>query len=428
MDNTEELYSNAQTAFINERYDQSIKLLSEAIKVSPLEVKYYTLLGNSYLVQNKFKESEAYFEKAARLQPKNGERYFDYGNALLGQERFSEAMAQYGEALRLGCSSSAMRKIYYIMALLDQSEGKFDEALINFDKAERIPGQNSDAIDIFLQRIQIYLRQDDLDNAENCAIQLKLLRPKDFNSYQLLFQIYIKKNSLQKASDTLKEAENYCESTVESRVETNFDKAMILCKKAEKAGEKANSLYNEALVFLKDVEKITGVSNADKVEAQVTSAEILMNIGEYKKAQENAQKIAVMKSEDLKEYVERAHYIIVTSAGCEDDYETVLKYAPILKTSENVFYRHYGYYTYAYSLKKMAEKKADLKNEADRTYDMLIAYYKNCTLITPGDFVAYLFRAKAYVDMGKSDKAMEILQILPEDSQKTLREYIEKNR
>ena len=57
-------------------------------------------------------------------------------------------------------------------------------------------------------------------------------------------------------------------------------------------------------------------------------------------------------------------------------------------------------------------------------YNVAIAYFRNATVTSPGDFLAYLYRAKSYVDMGKFEKAEAIGKLLPKDAQKSLQEYI----
>jgi len=67
-----------------------------------------------------------------------------------------------------------------------------------------------------------------------------------------------------------------------------------------------------------------------------------------------------------------------------------------------------------------------LEREAILLYDTAIGYFRNCTMTSPGDFLAYLYRARAYVDTGRYSKATELSKLLPETDQKTLQDYIDR--
>ncbi len=424
-----ELISKAQMAFTNAQYEYCIQLCQQSLQLEPSSVATYSLKGNSHLVLNQFEEAEKDFRNAAELDNKTGERFFDLGNSLFGQQRLSEALECYATASQLGCREDILKKIYYIMGVIKQvSQNDYQGALINYEKSDKIPGDNSDQADILLKKIQIYVEQNNFYDAENCAIQLKYLLPGEFQSYQLLFQLYLEQKKTYEANAILNEAEASVELTQEIKIEIGFDRAMLSCFLAEQTPEETTKYYEKALEQLAILDKSGMLSKKDRCEVMITSAEIYMKLGQYDMATRLANDVVDYSDAALTEYIDRGHYILTECCDYQKDYFSVRKNAKLLKESENLFYRHHGYYSEAYATKKLSEINQSFGKECTELYNVAIAYYKNCTITSPGDFLAYLYRAKAYVDIGKYEKAEEIGKLLPEDAQKSLNEYISRIR
>ncbi|MDY5772964.1 MAG: tetratricopeptide repeat protein [Bacteroidaceae bacterium] len=424
----DELYSDAQFAFSIGRYDTAIELGKKALTIAPNEVKVYSLVGNAYLVQNKLNDAEQYFVKAEDLDPNTGERYFDLGNCYFGQQRLKEALEQYASAIKLGCRDEVMQKLYYVVGIINQLDGKRAEALVNFEKADAIDGLNNDRTDILLKKTQIYVEQNNLPQAENCALQLKLLMPNEFKSYQLLFQIYLEQRKIDEAGDVLAEAEQYCGDSPEEATEIRFDRAMLYCFMAENDPEKQEVHFSNAEAVLDEIEASPDSSELNRCEAILTRADICYKLNRIDQAIEFAGKVEKITDPELAEYAERARYTLIRCFSHKNDFVNARDYARILKDSENSFYKHYSYYAEAYASKRIAETAHARSNDYIGLYNAAIAYYRNCTVTSPGDFLAYLFRAKCYVDIGKFDKAEEIGKLLPADAQANLNDYINQER
>lgn len=421
----EELCSNAQMAFINGRYDNTVNICREAIQLEADVAEVFTLAGNACLVQNRMQEAEEFFRRAVELDIHTGERYFDLANSLFGQQRLSDALENYAKAVQLGCRDEVMQKIYYLMGVINQVEQKdYKDALLNFERAEKMHGENSDRADILLKRIQIYVEQHRYEKAENCAVQLKLLVPGEFQSYQLLYQLYLEQKKTKKADEILKEAEENIVLDTKIKIEIAFDRIMLCCFLAEQNPAEMDKYYEEALNQLMVLDKSGLLSEKDKCEVLITGSEIYMKLLQYDKAIEWAAEAVSHTGKELTEYFERGYYILLVCADKRKDYIGIRKYAQKLKKSENIFYRNHCYYSEAYAVKKMSEENPLLREECVRLYNLAIAYYRNAAVTEPGDFLAYLYRAKCYVDMGKYDKAAEIGKLLPEDAQKLLQDYI----
>lgn len=425
----DEMISKAQMAFVNGQYDYCVELCRVALQLEPSSVVTYSLKGNSHLVLEQFMKAEKEFRKAVELDNKTGERYFDLGNSLFGQQRLSEAMECYACATQLGCGEEILKKIYYIMGVINQvSQNNYKEALLNYEKSDRLSGDNEDQADILLKRIQIYVEQKRFFDAENCAIQLKYLLPSEFQSYQLLFQLYLEQRKTREANEILDEAELNVELNQEITVEIGFDRAMLFCFLAEQTPEEKKAYYERALSKLDELDKSGMLSQKDKCEVLITSAEIYQKLEQYDMAVKLANVAASYTDDELIEYIERGRYILLECGDCLKDYFSVRKYAKLLKGSSNLFYRHHGYYSEAYAVKKLTEINQSFQKECIKLYNLAIAYYRNCTVSSPGDFLAYLYRAKAYIDIGRFDKAEELGKLLPKDAQESLNEYISQVR
>lgn len=423
-----ELFSQAQIAFASEKYDVALSKCEEAVCCFPDNVECIVLLGNIHLVQNIFEEAEKCFLKAIYLEPQIGEHYFNLGNSLFGQQRLAEAMQQYSKAIQLGCRNEVMQKIYYLVGIINQLDGKNSEALINFDKSDAIAGINTDQADILLKRIQIYVKQNNLEKAENCALQLKLLVPYEFKSYQLLFQLYLGQRKNDEASSILDEAEKYCDKNQDAITEIIFDRAMLCCSRAEQFLQQQTEYYEEALDILTQLEKTDGIKIGDRCEAVITKADICLKLRKFDEAQTLAESVAREVLFELNEYVERANYIIVKCLSHKKDFTGVQEYAKKLKESDNLFYKHYGYYAEAFAGKQLAGTSPADRSKYVDLYNYAIAYYKNCTVSMPGDFLAYLYRAKCYVDIGRFERADDLSRVLPADAQKKLQDYIQQEK
>jgi len=75
--------------------------------------------------------------------------------------------------------------------------GRYDDALINLNKAEQLIGIN---IDILQRKIIICGLKEDIRNGLMTANQMKLIAPSDYLGYKFAFNLLVQYNRL----DTLK--------------------------------------------------------------------------------------------------------------------------------------------------------------------------------------------------------------------------------
>lgn len=423
-------FSQAQTAFASGQYDVVLDRCEKALKLDKNATAVYALAGNACLVLSRPEKAEAYFRHALRLDNTAGERYFDLGNSLFGQQRLSEAMTHYAAAAQLGCSPEVMQKIYYLMGVISQLQGNNQAALLNYDKSASLRGANPDLEDMLLKRLQIYVQEKDFAGAENCAWQLKNMLPEEFQSYQLLFQIYLEEGKTANARKVLEEAKDnhLLENDPAAAIEWGFDLAMLSCFLAEQEPEQKTKHYKAALRYLDELERAQQLSAKDHCEVLITSAEIYMKLNDMEQAQRLAREAAEQKDASLAEYADRGCYILAKCGAARKDYRQMGLCAGRLKESQSMVHRHYAYYAQAYAVRAQAGDDPALQAKGERLYQEAIAYYKNCTVASPGDYSAYLYRAKLYVDRGDMERLEKISQVLPAQARQMLEAYIKEVR
>lgn len=421
----EECLANAETKFASERYEDALKLARTAFTLQPGSVKAYVIAGNCCFLTESYSNAEKYFRKAAELDPQNGEHYFLLGNALFAQERLSEARNAYASAEQLGCDDASKEKILYIMGMIDQVQGRYQDALVNYRKADTLPGASEDQMDILLNQVEIYKELGDLEQAEHAAIQLKLLIPSEFSAYQLLFQLQLEQRKFDQAMRTLKEAEAYSLDAAENRMEYLFDHVLVHCFKAEAEPLLADQHYSNALHSLSELENYPELPVHIKYEAAVTRAEIYLRNNQIQQCASVAAPLAELDDEDLAEYAERSRFLLMEAYSRQKDYPNIHKYAGMLIDSEDSFISNLSRYYETYAFAQMAKDNPSLQKQSQHKYDLLIAYYKNRTVTVPGDYIAHLYRAMAYVDTGRYDDAKRISALLPTEAEQQLNKHIE---
>lgn len=83
------------------RPDESVHLISEAVRVDPEYVDAYNNLGNIYREQERLKEAEACYRRTIELSPQNAGAYNNLGTVLRARGLPSEAEESYRKAIEL---------------------------------------------------------------------------------------------------------------------------------------------------------------------------------------------------------------------------------------------------------------------------------------------------------------------------------------
>lgn len=437
-----EMLSKAKTAFVNERFDEAIKICKEILSEKPHDVESTKIYARSLFYKEDYENSEIYFKSVCEMAPEDAEANFDLGTLYLTQENYSDTMAQYALAIQKGCSEEVANKIYYVMGTINMEiNGDNKNALANFEKVgfEELP-------DVLLDKIQIYVEENNYTAAENCALQLKLLLPSEYTVYDLLFNIYMDSKDFDKARNTLREAgeilknadktvtdANEREELDKSRIDLLKKKITYACVCADNETEHAQkvNIFSSAITSIENA--LTGdkynFNKTDVCDLHLYKTEVYLRLDDIESVKSELEVIENLledDNEEMNEYLERILFLKITVADSEKDYETALETAKKLINSENIFLRHHAYYTIAHALQKLAESDKSREEEKQKAYDYAIAYFKNENVKNPGDFIASLYRAMCYADNGNIQEAKEISRRLPEENEKELLDYLQK--
>ena len=417
----EEYLKNAETAYINEQYDVALEFCEKAIAEDSSHTDAYTGAGKACLVLDKREEAEKYFTKAVELDSENGEKYFDLANIKFGLENYMEALANYAKAEQYGCQDEVMQKVYYQIGMISHMTGDMKATLLNFEKAERMGVVNADTKEILLKRLQIYVETQDFVSAENYAVQLKMLAPGEYRSYQIYFQILVALGKYAKAEQLLEEAELYTDinSDIANKADICFNKAMIFAVKADNEPEKAAEYYQEAIIIFDEF--LATPDLLDEIITNVTfsKAEVYLKLEKFDDALQCVEGITITD-----EIQEKIKFIKMSCYLAKENYEKAARFAEELKQSNNEYYVYFATYADAFVAKKVADTDEAQKDIAESKYNNAIAYFRNKAFEKPQDVFASIFRVRLYAENGKYAKAEELIKMLPDVLRAELSKYV----
>lgn len=424
-----DIISSVKFSLANERYDTAIEYASKAVKLRANDAEAYSLLGTAYLLQEKdndYQKAEQSFYKAIELDNANGEYYFFLANSQFaqGESRLADALANYAKAEQVGCSAEVSQKINYVMGVINQVLGNNKSALVNYAKAQGLAAVSEDNKDILLNKLEIYVQEGNLDEAENIARQLINFSPEEFKYYHILFQILMEQKKIDVAIEALNDAQAYSENYDENYVEFVFDRVLADLGMSEIDSDNAQKWKDSAVEKLQELSKQHDLDKATRTEIEVTIAQIYITSGREEEAVSIFEDVAKLADNELDEYIESARYILSEYYNSKGNYKKVLEFAVELKKSSNFMYKYQGIYSEAYATKQISEGDAGLIKKARELYDWALAYFRQCMVEQPADFIALSYRIRCYIDIGKIDRANELLKVLPSELQDSLREYI----
>ena len=186
-----ESITNADIAFSNENYEEAVKWYEKALASAPKDVYALARAGAALVAAGQFKRAYPYFQKAIDYQPENGDNLFNMANAYFFEGNVSKAMEYYTLASVKPCSPDVKARIFYQMALMCTIKQDYRAALINYQKYEDADktGAASLDVDIITEKIQLYVKLEDFENAEKCAVKWIGLAPSELRAYMAYFNL-----------------------------------------------------------------------------------------------------------------------------------------------------------------------------------------------------------------------------------------------
>ncbi len=202
------------------------------------ELEHYFLEGEKYFILKDYQKAFAFFERVLEIDPNNAAANFKTAEIYTENKEFDKALPFAIKAMKVG----NMNKYYYLqvaniqtnMGLLDQAENtyselvkripgtethlfelaaiqlyqkKYQDAILTYDLAEFHLGTMEE---IFLQRQQIYLKQNNLEKAISEGKKLVENYPDEESHVMNLARIML-------SNDRLAEAESFLNDQIDKK-------------------------------------------------------------------------------------------------------------------------------------------------------------------------------------------------------------------
>lgn len=278
METAKEFLLNAEIAFTNKQYNESLSWFKKVLDEEPNNVYALSKAGAICVPLGLFEEALSYFGRAKELDPNNGDNVFNYANACFFNKDNVTAFREYVEAEKIGCSEDVVPRLYYQMALLCSMRQDIKSALIYFDKCEKSDREGIIVLtpDFISEKMKMYMVLEDYSNAEKCARQLIAINPVDFRSYLICFSIIMSKNDYKSAEKILNDADEYAELTSDDKQTLMLQFSALYAAMGENDTGNKEKYYNRAIELLKEQQKNSDLTSEQKVNILMTLSEVYM--------------------------------------------------------------------------------------------------------------------------------------------------------
>lgn len=264
-----QLLGGSRLAFLNQQNDEALRLANQAIKLEPGNADSYKCAGNAYMSLGCYEEAIKSYSLAVKYDAGNGNRYYDLGFALATHERLADALKNLAKAEELGCEPENLAQLYNILGIICFDIGRYNDALINLEKAEQIAGAN---LDILQRKVIIYGIKDDVYNGLQTANQIKMIAPSEYIGYQLAFKLLIQAKRLDAAARELDIAGRYITPTMDFY----FDKVTYELEKYQIDHDKIH--FHAALDIIDRALKTARPEIRSVMESYINAAEIYLQL------------------------------------------------------------------------------------------------------------------------------------------------------
>lgn len=200
------LISDSRLAFIQGQYDASLLLAKQALKLDSKDSDAHQCAGNAFMSKADYESAINHYKKAIEFDANNGDRYFNLGYAYASDNQPVKALEMFAKADEVGCSPSVVGQLYKIMAMLCFDMHRYNDAILNFIKSEKIIGID---MDVLQRKALSYSMSGDTVAGIEVANQMKLLAPTDYLGYRIAFNILLQEERLEEAEKELDRAERF---------------------------------------------------------------------------------------------------------------------------------------------------------------------------------------------------------------------------
>lgn len=268
-ENVLQLLADSRLALMNQQDTVALKLATQAKRLEPDNPETYKCAANACMSLENYKEAIHNYSQAIRIDPKNGNRYFDLGFALATSEKIADAMRNFAKAEELGCSPENLAQLYNVLGICCFDIARYDDALINLNKAEQIVGVD---MDILQRKAILYGIKGDIRNGILTANQLKLIAPTEYMGYKIAFKLLVQDKRLEAAEKELERAMKYTSPSMDL-----YNDSMTL--ELEKYNiDKESSHFEAALTIIEKALKSVKPTITNVIEGYINAAEINLQL------------------------------------------------------------------------------------------------------------------------------------------------------
>lgn len=269
-----QLLADSRLAFMNRQNDTALSLANKAIQLEYNNADAYKCAGNALMSLQRYDEAVKNYSLAVKYNASNGNRYYDLGFAQATNNKLAEAIKSLAKADELGCTPENYMQLYNLLGVICFDIGRYDDALVNLGKAEKLAGPN---LDIMQRKAIIYGIKNDIRNGLHTANQIKLIAPSKYIGYKLAFKLLIQSKHFDVAKKELEKAERYTAPTMDFY----FDKMTYELELYNVNKDKAH--FHNALEIIQTALKSVKPEIKSTVESYINAAEIYLQL-------ENAEK------------------------------------------------------------------------------------------------------------------------------------------
>ena len=283
MDNVtyKEAAANADIAFSNENYEGAVKWYDKALASAPKDVYALSRAGAALVALGRFKEAYPYFQRAIDAEPQNGDNLFNMANAYFFEGNVSKAIEYYTLASVKPCSKDVKARIFYQLALMCTIKQDYKAALINYQKYEDMDetGKASLDVDIITEKLQLYVRLEDYENAKKCAVKWVGLAPSELRAYMAYFNLLLANNEFAEAEKALDDAVKYAVTDEAGKFAVDISRANLCSLAAGSEIDSAGDFNQKAYDLLSELIVSPLGTPQQKNELVLSLAELCIKMG-----------------------------------------------------------------------------------------------------------------------------------------------------
>jgi tetratricopeptide (TPR) repeat protein len=329
------LLSRGNIFFQNKNYGESISDYKKALSIDDKYPITHFLIGYYFFSQKEYDEAIRSFEKAISLDPKYGYAYLYLGNALCGKEQYKAAVLAFRKAIEVSPDSICLVCALISLGNALVNQNKLDEAIDVYRQTINIEPKNAAAYNYLGNAL---FKKNEINQSILAIRKAIELDPKLANAYFSLGNLLISQSSFTEAATAYQQAisidptipDIYNYLGVALGKQNKFDEAIDAIQKAIKIEPKNAVTYDNLGYIL--------ASQNEYNEAIIAFKQSIALNPKYIKAYKNLGRILIIqnKLDEADMIIHKAIEISPKDAELYNDLGTLLRMKN--KFDESIFY------------------------------------------------------------------------------------------